>query len=337
MIDYLIVGAGMFGATCARLLADAGRSVLVIDRRSHIGGNCYDEQIAGCYVNRYGGHIFHTNSRRIWDFVNRFSEWRQYEHRVKARVGDRVYSLPPNRATFEQLGLVPGEDAQRVVREMFFVGYSRKQWGISWEALPESVRRRVPIRYTYDDRYFSDRYQALPECGYTNFFERMLTNVPIELETDYLVDTEYWRGKARRVIYSGPLDEFFGCDMGRLGYRSLMHDTQVLEIDDFQGCATVNYPEERVPYTRIVEWKHFGWRGMPKGRTVVTYEYPRETGDPYYPIPTDNNLALHARYAARAAEMPWLRVGGRLGSYRYYNMDQAIAAAMTLARSELGG
>lgn len=337
VVDYLIVGAGMYGATCARLLADAGRSVMVIERRPHIGGNCYDEQIAGCYVNLYGGHIFHTNSRRIWDFINRFGEWRHYEHRVKARVGNRVYSLPPNRATFDQLGLAPGADVERTVREMFFAGYTRKQWGMSWDELPESVRRRVPIRYTYDDRYFDDRYQAVPEYGYTKIFERWLADIPVELEVDYLADAEYWRSRARRVIYSGALDEFFGYDMGRLGYRSLAHDTRVLDTEDYQGCATVNYPEESVPYTRIMEWRHFGWRSASEGRTVITYEYPRSTGEPYYPIVTDDNLALYARYAARAEEISWLRIGGRLGSYRYYNMDQAIAAAFALVRREAAG
>jgi UDP-galactopyranose mutase len=334
MFDYLIVGAGLFGITAARVLTDAGRSVLVVERRPHVAGNCYDENWGGCYVNRYGGHIFHTNSRRIWDFLGRFTEWRAYEHRVKAHYQGRTYSLPPNRATFDQIGCPPGPEGEQRIREMFFEGYTAKQWGRPIEDVPASVLARIPIRRNYDDRYFSDRYQGLPEHGYTRMVERMLAGIPVQLNADFLADREYWRTQARRVIYSGPIDALFGCDLGRLAYRSLEFRTERLEVDDYQGCATINYTDAATPWTRILEWKHFGWRKEPKGETVVTMEYPRAAGEPYYPVEDEPNLELYARYAARMGEMPWLRCGGRLGSYRYYNMDQVVAQAIAVVESE---
>jgi UDP-galactopyranose mutase len=336
MYDYLIVGAGLFGATAARVLADAGKSVLVIEKRSHVAGNCFDENWGGCYVNKYGGHIFHTNSRRIWDFLGRFTEWRSYEHRVKAHFKGKVYSLPPNLATFDQLGIKPGPAADEVIRSMFFTGYTSKQWGRPIDQVPESVIKRIPIRRNYDDRYFSDRYQAMPDQGYTRMVERMLDAIPVQLGVDFLGDVDYWRQQARRVIYSGPVDALFGYELGRLEYRSLRHVTERVEIDDYQGCATMNYTDIDVPWTRILEWKHFGWRKEPRGETVITMEYPSDEGDPYYPIEDEHNTALYARYAERAGQERWLRVGGRLGSYKYYNMDQVVAQAIAVAESDHG-
>lgn len=334
MIDYLIVGAGLFGATCARVLTDTGRSVVVIERRGHIAGNCYDENWSGCYVNRYGGHIFHTSSKRIWEFVNRFAEFRQYEHRVKAQFQGKTYSFPPNLTTFDQIGMKPGPEAEQRIREMFFVGYTTKQWARPLHKVSASVVGRIPIRYTYDDRYFSDRYQGLPEYGYTRMVEKMLAGIPVELNTDFLSDVEYWRGKATKVIYSGPLDALFGFEFGALGYRSLRFETEMLSVDNYQGCATLNYTDLHIPWTRVMEWKHFGWHSQPKGETIITREYPAADGEPYYPIKDARNTELYARYAERLSELPWLMVGGRLGSYRYYNMDQVIAQALAMATSQ---
>lgn len=330
--DYLIIGAGLFGATCARLLADAGQRVLVIERREHAGGNCFDALINNVPVGRYGGHIFHTNSRKIWDYANRFAAWRFYEHRVKANYQGRVYSLPPNLATFDQIGAIPSPEGEKKIRRMFFEGYTAKQWGKPIDQVPASVLARVPIRYTYDDRYFDDRYQGLPEGGFTAWIEQMLVGIPVELRIDFLADITHWRKQARHVIYSGPIDAFFGYDLGALAYRSLEFRHRIIEASDYQGCPTMNYTDECVPFTRILEWQHFGWRAQRNGSTVITIEYPKAQGEPYYPVGDSGNLALYDQYARRAEALPWLSIGGRLGSYRYYNMDQVIAQAMSLVQ-----
>jgi len=335
MFKYLVVGAGVFGATCARLLADAGKNVQVVERREIVGGNCADDLIDGIPVSRHGGHIFHTNARAVWDFVNRFGEWRQYEHRVKARCRDRTYSLPPNLATYDQIGMAPGPEADALIREMFFEGYSLKQWGKPFKDLPDSITKRVPIRYNYDDRYFSDRYQGVPEQGFTQLVARMLDGIPVYTGVDYLQDREWWNARHQRVIYSGAVDELFDHNLGRLAYRSLVHRTERMAVDDFQGCATVNYPDIELPFTRILEWKHYGWRRELPGETIVTMEYPSATGEPYYPVGDKPNRELYRRYREQADMLPWLRPGGRLGNYQYLNMDQAIAQAMRLVEKEL--
>lgn len=337
MIDFLVVGAGVFGATCARLLADAGKTVHVIERRGHIAGNCYDEKVDDLLVNRYGGHIFHTNSRKVWEFVSRFSDWIPYEHRVKARVGLRTYSFPINLMTLQQVYgvrspfeagiLAPKGQMPDDLRRMFFEGYSWKQWG---EVTPHGVVERIPMRMTWDDRYYSDLYQGMPVEGYTKLVENMLGDCPVTLDTDFLGDQEYWMGKAHQVIYSGPIDELFGCDLGKLPYRSL--EWQNLELPrDFQGCATVNYCDREVPQTRILEWQHYGHRSRP-GKTLITYEYAVDyvpgKNLPMYPVASEASEALYQQYKARVPE--GIFVGGRLGSYRYWNMDQAMAQAMRL-------
>ena len=333
MYDYLVVGAGLFGAAFARAAKDQGKSCLIIEKREHIAGNCFDENYSGCYVNRYGGHIFHTNSPWNWDFVNRFATWRQYEHRVKVCYQGRIYSFPPNMATFDQLGMRPGPEAEQKVREMFFEGYTAKQWRRALNQVPASVLARIPIHYTYDDRYFSDRWQGLPEHGYTRLVQEMLDGIPVELNVDFLSAQDYWRNQADRVVYSGSLDALYGFELGRLEYRSLRFDTMVKDTDDYQGCATLNYPEIGIPWTRVMEWKHFGWRGEPKGQTVITVEYPQSDGDPYYPIDDELNRELHRAYAQRAAT-DHILFGGRLGSYKYFNMDQVIGQALSMARSQ---
>jgi UDP-galactopyranose mutase len=330
--DYLIVGAGLFGATTARLLTDSGKRCLVIERRDHIGGNCFDELIDGVYVNRYGGHIFHTNNERIWRFVNKYSEWIPYEHRVKAYSNGRVYSLPPNLMTLQQLGVSRDDPlALELIRNKFFVGYSVKQWGRPYSEIPESVTRRIPIRDNWDDRYYGDRYQAMPARGYTEFIANLLDGVDVELETDYLDDDLYWNRKAAQVIYSGQIDRYYGYDLGMLEYRSLKH-VMFEAQEDIIGCATMNYPDMDVEYTRIMDWKYFGHRRT-GGVGPITYEYPQGydgSNEPYYPVPTEENRRLYRQYVERLKLAPWLHVGGRLGAYQYYDMHQAIGAAMTL-------
>ena len=341
--DYVIVGAGLFGATCARLLTDAGKRVLVVEKRDHIGGNCHTVELDGILVQRYGGHIFHTNDFDVWQFVQRFAEWQGYEHRVQAFYHGRFYSLPVNLWTLNQVfnvntpagaeEAIKDPEKLKTLYEMFYVGYSEKQWGRPFNEIPRSIIKRLPIRTTWDDRYFSDRFQAMPVGGYTKLVERMLAGVAVELNTDFLADLSHWtNGRAWKVLYSGPIDALFAHDLGRLEYRSLVFKDTILP-GDFQGSATVNYTDREKEFTRILEHKHYWRRSI--GHTWITQEYPcahDETNDPYYPIRDETNTALYQRYAERVKQLPWLKAGGRLGSYQYLNMDQAIAQAMKLVR-----
>lgn len=325
--DYLIVGSGLYGSTCARLLADAGRSVQVIERRVHLGGNCYDEMCGDIRWQLYGGHILHTNSRRVWDFLQRFDAWQPYEHRVKVNYMGIVYSFPPNKLTISQIKLATAGGGPEAIERMFLRGYSEKQWGRPFEDIPQSIIRRVPVRDDYDDRYFTDAYQGLPMHGYAHLVNNMLDGIPVEIDADYNLDREYWRKQARRVIYSGSLDDLYGADLGKLEYRSLRFATEIHK-GVYQGCATMNYTWKQIPYTRIHEWKYFGYQKS--SETVITKEYPEAydgTNERYYPVPTPENESLHRRYAERAEQDGYV-IGGRLGAYRYWNMDQAIANAM---------
>ncbi len=339
--DFLVVGVGPFGSTCARLLSDAGARVAIIDKRKHVGGNCYTETIDGIPVQKYGGHIFHTNSKRVWDWMQQWGEWQSYEHRVQASYRGRLYSLPVNLWTLYQVFNVstPGAAEEclkdpartRQLESMFFEGYSKKQWGVkSLNELPPGTLRRLPVRTTWDDRYFSDTYQAMPVGGWTPVFEYMLKGVKIALDCDYLSSPDYWQRKAARVIYSGPIDALFGYDLGHLPYRSLRFEQHHLP-GDFQGIATVNYTDAEQPFTRILEHRHY-WR-LKVSHTVVTNEYPEAydgKNEPYYPVRTPEAQALYRKYLARLKETPNILVGGRLGSFLYLNIDQAIAQAMEL-------
>lgn len=330
--NFLIVGAGITGATVARLLMDAGKSVLVIDRRKVIAGNCHDYNRNGIMVNSYAGHIFHTNSARIWKFVGRFAEWRQYEHRVKAKIEDKVYSFPPNLMTLQQLDLKPDSDLSKtIIENMFFKGYSEKQWGCTWEDVPAGAKNRMSIRDTWDDRYFTDTYQGLPVGGYTRMIESMLSGAALELEADYLKDDMYWNEKAAQVIYTGSLDEYYRYDLGKLEYRSSrFEDFATNSRESILGCATMNYPSALLPYTREMEWKHFGYQKA--DFTIVTREFPEAyngTNERMWPVDTDANRALYDQYRERVNDS-WFHVAGRLGSYQYLNMDQAVAAATAL-------
>ena len=359
MFDYLIVGAGFAGSVIAeRLAAGAGKKVLVVDRRNHVAGNAYDHyDDHGVLVHRYGPHIFHTNSREVFDYLSRFTAWRPYEHRVLASVDGQLVPIPINLTTVNQLyGLSlssfdlekffaslaePREELRtaedvvvsKVGRELyqkFFRGYTRKQWGIDPSELDAAVTARVPARTSRDDRYFTDTYQAMPLHGYTRMFENLLAhpNIKVMLQTDY----REIEGVVpyREMVYTGPVDEFFDCRFGKLPYRSLTFRHETVDAPRFQPVAVVNYPNEHA-YTRVTEFKHLTGQEHPK--TSIVYEYPCDGGDPYYPVPRPENAELYRRYRELADETPGVWFVGRLATYRYYNMDQVVAQALaTYAR-----
>ncbi len=355
--DYLIVGAGFAGSVIAeRLAAGMNKRVLVIDRRPHIGGNAYDYyNEAGVLIHRYGPHIFHTNSQRIVDYLSRFTEWRPYEHRVLGQVDGHLVPIPINRTTLSVLygqnfteegaarflaeraepvaSIRTSEDVVvnqigRELYEKFFRGYTRKQWGLDPSQLDKSVTSRVPTRTNDDDRYFGDTFQMMPLHGYTRMFERMLAhpNIKVMVNTDYREikeDIDY-----DHLIYCGPIDEFFDFRFGKLPYRSLRFRHETLQQEQFQPVGVVNYPSEDVAYTRISEYKHL--TGQKHPCTSITYEFPSAEGDPYYPIPRPENAELYKRYQALADQTPGVSFVGRLGTYKYYNMDQVVGQALTL-------
>jgi UDP-galactopyranose mutase len=340
-----------------RLAAGLGRSVLVCDRRDHVGGNAYDHRdAAGILVHKYGPHIFHTNSPEIFRYLSRFTAWRDYEHRVLASVGGELLPIPINLDTINRLyGLNLSEEEMpaflaaraepileprtseevvlsrvgRDLYEKFFRNYTRKQWGIDPSQLDAQVTARIPVRTNRDDRYFTDRFQAMPKQGFTRMFENMLdhTNIDLALAADYReLRDEVEFGE---LIYSGPVDEFFNYRFGKLPYRSLQFEHRTLDQEWLQPVAVVNYPNEHL-YTRITEFKHL--TGQTHRKTSIVYEYPRAEGDPYYPVPRPENAAIYARYRALAQDCPNVRFVGRLGTYRYYNMDQVVGQALTVAR-----
>lgn len=359
--DYLIVGAGLFGAVFAREATDAGKTCLVIDRRPHVAGNVYTETIEGIEVHRYGAHIFHTSDRAVWDYVSRFASFNRFTNAPLARYRDQLYHLPFNMNTFYALWGVktPAEakarlDAERapylgrepknleeqalaLVGKDIYVklvkGYTEKQWGRPASELPAFIIRRLPLRFTYDDNYFSDPLQGIPEEGYTALVTRLLEGSDVLLSTDYFSGRESFDALADRVIFTGMIDEFYGAKFGRLAYRSLRFETETLNVPDYQGNAVVNYTEREVPFTRIIEHKHFTFGKQEK--TVVTREYPvawTEGDEPCYPVNDDENNALYARYAALAREEKKVVFGGRLGLYRYLDMDKVVSEALSLSR-----
>ena len=358
--DYLIVGAGFAGSILAeRLASQHGARVLLIDRRPHIGGNAYDEKNSeGILYHKYGPHIFHTNSDAVVDYLSQFTEWRPYEHRVLAEARGQLVPIPINRTTLNLLfdaGLETDDDAAaflaaraepvadirtsedvvingigRELYELFFRGYTRKQWDLDPSELDKQVTSRIPTRTNTDDRYFTDSFQAMPRDGYTAMFKRMLANPLIEIRTG--VDFRDVRDEvdAGHIIYTGPIDEYFDFRFGKLPYRSLKFDHQTLEQEQFQSVGTVNFPSPEVPYTRISEYKHLTGQQAPW--TTITYEYPSAEGDPYYPIPRPENQELFKRYEALADATEGVTFVGRLATYRYYNMDQIVGQALAMFR-----
>lgn len=355
--DYLIVGAGYAGAVCARQLADAGKKVLVVDKRSHIGGNAYDEKDAnGVLIHPYGPHIFHTNSKKVFEYLSRFTAWRFYEHRVLAKVNDQYYPIPINRLTINQVfGLnlkeeevEPFLDTKRIPKEsvktsedvvlnsvgpelceMFFRGYTKKQWDLDLSELSAGVAARIPTRKNDDDRYFADTYQFMPADGYSAMFKRILdsSNIDVELNVDFLANRDQW--SYSKLIYTGPVDAFYDSCYGQLPYRSLSFEHQHLsDVECLQAVGTVNYPNEE-KFTRITEFKHL--TGQKVSGTSIVREYSKAVGDPYYPVPNPNNEALYKKYQERADCEPNVFFVGRLAQYRYYNMDQVVASALSLS------
>ena len=369
--DYLIVGAGLFGATFARQAMDRGLRVLVVDRRDHIAGNVYTEDIEKIHVHQYGAHIFHTNDRKVWDYVNRFAEFNRFTNSPVANYHGEIYSLPFNMYTFNKMwGVVTPQEAEEVISrqrqeagitepanleeqaislvgtdiyEKLVKGYTEKQWGRPCRELPAFIIRRLPVRYTYDNNYFNALYQGIPKGGYTRMVENMLEGADIRLGVDYLENKAQLDALADKVIYTGAIDAYFDYCLGTLEYRSVRFDTEVLDQESFQGNAAVNYTDAETPWTRIIEhkWFEFGLddEGNPQPKTVISREYSAEwkPGDePYYPVNDEKNGALYAKYKELADKESNVVFGGRLGEYKYYDMDVVIASALACAERELG-
>lgn len=364
--DYLIVGAGLFGAVFAHEANKAGRKCFVIDKRNHIAGNIYTEEIEGIQVHKYGAHIFHTSNKEIWDYVNQFGEFNNYINSPVAVYRDEIYNLPFNMNTFSkmwniktpseaqaviaaqiaELGITEPKNLEeqalslvgRDVYEKLIKGYTEKQWGRKCTELPAFIIKRLPLRFIYDNNYFNDRYQGIPMDGYTKLVEGMLKGIEVRLEMDYCalrMDTSFL-AQFEKVVYTGMIDAYFDYKLGHLAYRSVRFDTEVLDMENYQGNAVVNYTDGAVPYTRVIEHKHFAFGKQEK--TVISKEYSMEWKpgiEPYYPINDEENTRLYACYAKLAEEEKNVIFGGRLGSYRYYDMDAVIGAALSCAKQEL--
>lgn len=363
--DYLIVGAGLFGAVFAQEAKKKGRKCLVVERRSHIAGNVYCEEIHGIQVHRYGAHIFHTSDRRIWDYVCRFAEFNNYINSPIARYKKELYNLPFNMNTFSKMwGIATPDEAKAIIEsqiadlkitepknleeqalslvgrdvyEKLIKGYTEKQWGRDCRDLPAFIIRRLPLRFTYDNNYFNDRFQGIPIGGYTKLVEKLLEGTEVRLNVDYLEHRQELDALADKIIYTGMIDQFYDYALGVLQYRSVRFETEELEMENYQGNAVVNYTEREVPYTRIIEHKHFEFGRQPT--TIISREYSSEwqKGDePYYPVNDERNNALYEQYKAKAESEKKVIFGGRLGGYKYYDMDKVIAAALELCDMELG-
>ena len=355
--DYLIVGAGLYGAVFARELTRRGKSCLVIDRRNHVAGNIYTEKMAGINVHKYGAHIFHTSDREVWEYVNQFAEFNNYVNSPLAVYRDELYNLPFNMNTFSKMWGIrtPKEARQMIERQVaelgitepqnleeqalslvgtdvytkLIKGYTEKQWGRDCRELPAFIIRRLPCRFTYDNNYFNDRWQGIPIGGYTQMVEKMLEGADVLLQTDYFDLIREQPEIAHTVVYTGCIDEFFGYRLGALKYRSVRFETEELPEENYQGNAVVNYTDREVPYTRVIEHKHFEFGKQPT--TVISREYSAEWKpglEPYYPVNDAENNALYAQYQQLAAQQENVFFGGRLGQYRYYDMDKVIRAAM---------
>ena len=355
--DLLIVGSGLFGATCAYEAISLGKRVLVLEKRDHIGGNIYTEKVEGIDVHRYGAHIFHTTDKKIWEFINKFSEFNSFVNSPIANYKGEIYNLPFNMNTFSKMfGVATPDEAKAVLEKQraeisgepqnleeqaislvgrdvytkLIKGYTEKQWNRDCKDLPAFIIKRLPVRFTYDNNYFNDRFQGIPTLGYTAIIERMLKGAEVRTGANFLDDKEAYISLAKQCIYTGPIDEYFGYEFGKLEYRSLRFETEILQEENHQGVAVVNYTEREIPYTRVIEHKHFNYVETPK--TVITKEYPtdwREGLEPYYPVNNEKNNELYKVYAECARKEKVL-FGGRLAQYKYFDMDDTVAAAFEL-------
>lgn len=366
MYDYLIVGAGLFGAVFAHEASKKGKKCLVIDKRNHIGGNVYTENIEGINVHKYGAHIFHTNNKKIWDYVNDFVEFNRYTNSPVANFKGEIYNLPFNMNTFNKLwGVITPQEAKEKIEEQkkdakitepknleeqaislvgtdiyekLIKGYTEKQWGRSATELPSFIINRLPVRFTYDNNYFNDKYQGIPIGGYNVIIEKMLENSEVRLGVDFFKNRQELEGLAQKIVFTGMVDQFFDYKYGVLEYRSLQFENETISnIDNYQGNAVVNYTDRETPYTRIIEHKHFEFGSQDK--TVITKEYPSEwkPGDePYYPINNKKNTDLYKKYKELADKEENVIFGGRLATYKYYDMHQIIGSALVTVEKEFG-
>ncbi len=362
--DYLIVGSGLFGAVFAQEAKKKGKKCLVIDKRNHQGGNVYCEQVEGINVHKYGAHIFHTNDKEIWDYVNQFVEFNRYTNSPVAFYKDEVYNLPFNMNTFQQLwGVRTPEEAQNKIEEQvkasgikdpknleeqaislvgidiyekLIKGYTEKQWGRKATELPAFIIKRLPVRFTYDNNYFNDKYQGIPIGGYNKLIEGLLDGIEVRLEVDFFAQREEFTQIADKIVFTGKIDEFYNNQFGSLEYRSLKFETKTLDQANFQGNAVINYTESKIPYTRIIEHKHFEFGTQKK--TVITYEYPDEWSlgkESYYPVNDDKNNAIYNQYKSLSEKDKNVIFGGRLAEYKYYDMHQIIGSALKKSKDSL--
>ena len=363
--DYLVVGAGLFGAVFVRQAIDAGKRCLVVDRRNHIGGNIYCEDVDGIHVHQYGAHIFHTDNKEVWDYVNRFVAFNRYTNSPLANYKGVLYNLPFNMNTFNKLwGVNTPQEAKDKIEEQrreyahiqspanleeqaltlcgndiyqkLIKGYTEKQWGRPAAELPAFIIRRLPFRFVYDNNYFNDEYQGIPKGGYNKLIENLLEGANVRLNTNYFSDRQALNALADKILFTGCIDEFYDFCFGHLEYRSLRFEHERLEVDNYQGNAVINYCEREIPYTRVIEHKHFEFGKHP--HTVITREYPADftPGDePYYPVNDEKNMQLYEKYKEMATSVPGVLFGGRLAQYAYFDMDDTVAAALLLAQNEL--
>ena len=362
--DYLVVGAGLYGAFFAYEAKKSGKEVLVIDRRDHKGGNIYCENVNGINVHKYGAHIFHTSNKKVWEYVNQFAEFNRYTNSPVANYKGELYNLPFNMNTFNKMWgvITPQEAAAKIeeqrkeagitepknleeqaislvgkdIYEKLIKGYTQKQWGRKCTELPSFIIKRLPVRLTFDNNYFNDLYQGIPMGGYNVIIDKMLDGVEVELGTDYLANKDKYENIADKIIFTGPIDEFYDYCFGPLEYRSVRFETEELPVENYQGNAVINYTDAETPYTRIIEHKHFEFGTQPT--TVISKEYSAEwkVGDePYYPVNNDKNAALYQKYLDKSKEENKVIFGGRLGEYKYYDMDKVIESALNFVEKEL--
>ena len=366
MYDYLIVGSGLFGSIFAYEANKMGKKCLVIDKRNHIGGNIYTENIEGINVHKYGAHIFHTSNKNVWDYIQQFAEFNRYTNSPIAKYKNEIYNMPFNMNTFNKLwGVITPQEAKEKIQEQIIEsgitepknleeqaislvgkdiyeklvkGYTQKQWGKPCNELPSFIIKRLPVRFTFDNNYFNDLYQGIPIGGYTQIIEKMLKNIDLKLNCDFFEHRDELQNIARKIVFTGMIDQYFDYCYGKLEYRSLRFETELLNIDNFQGNAVVNYNEYEIPYTRIIEHKHFEYGTQPK--TIITKEYPstwKKGDEPYYPLNDEKNNSLYEKYKTLAEKENNVIFGGRLGMYKYFDMHHVIDEALKLVEKELHG